>query len=279
MEDFFSLETRRLLEKLIDYGISALEAIAILVIGFWLSRYLSRYIYLLMAKKEVDASIRNFIKDFIQIFLNVLVVIIAISTIGISVTSILAIIGGAALGVGVGLQGSISNFAGGVMIILTKPFKSGDLIESGSHIGYVEKISLLNTTIRSPRNEIIIIPNAPLFSNPLSNFSTKDSFRIDIVAGVEVSADVHKLKPLIKEAIKKDELFFADKPIVVEIEQFAQDRLNLTIRTFSKPKYYWDAPLRLHQIVKDTIEENGYKIPVAQIQITNKNSDEDTKWN
>ncbi len=267
MEEFLDKETHIYLQKLIGFGIALLEAIAILVIGFWLSRIISKYICLLMEKREVELSTRNFLRDFLRILFNILVIVMAIHTAGIEVTSILAIIGGGAVGIGLGLQGSFSNFAGGIMIIFTKPFKTGDLIQSGDDIGYVEKISLLNTTIRSPRNEIIVLPNSPLFNHPLSNYSAKDTYRIDITVGVEYRSDIHRLSPLLKEAIRKHKIFIPGKPITAEIEAFTTDRIHLTVRAYTHPFNYFDAPLVLHGICKDTIEANGFVMPVAPREI------------
>lgn len=267
MTDFLDQFYTKYLDRIIDFGIDLLEAIAILVIGFWLVKLISKQIYYWMLKRNVDASARVFLKDIIQIILNILVIIIAINTAGIKVTSILALIGGAAVGVGLGLQGSFSNIAGGIMIILTHPFRVGDLIRSDKFEGIVEKINLLNTTIRGQRNELIVIPNSPLFNTTIQNFSAKDAYRIDITVGVEYRSDVHKLRPLLKEAIAREKMFLDYKPVVIEIEEFTTDRINLTVRAFSKPIYYWEAPLILHGICKDTIEAHGFKMPVAPREI------------
>ncbi len=279
MTDYLDQFYTKYLDRLVDFGIHVLEAVAILVIGFWLTKLISRYLYFLMVKRDVDSSSRIFLKDIFQITLNVFVVVIAINTAGIKVTSILALIGGAAVGVGLGLQGSFSNFAGGVMIILTKPFKIGDLIQSGENIGFVEKINLLNSTIRSPRNELIVMPNAPLFNNPLSNYSSKKAYRTDITVGVEYKSDVHRLKPLLKEKICQHEMFMQNKTVTVEIEQFTTDRINLTVRAFSNPRNYFDAPLILHGIAKDVIEANGFVMPVAPQEIKIIHENESTQRN
>ncbi|HLV24647.1 MAG TPA: mechanosensitive ion channel family protein [Moheibacter sp.] len=273
MRDFFSDFNSKYFDKFIDLSIGFLEGIAILVIGFWLARIVSKYAHLGMQKRGVEDSIRLFLKDIIQITLNILVIVIAINTVGIKVTSILALIGGAAVGVGLGLQGSFSNLASGVMIILTNPFRVGDLIKSENFEGIVEKINLLNTSIRGQRNELIVIPNAPLFNTTLQNFSSKSAYRIDITVGVENRSDLHKLRPILIQEISKNPMFLDYKPIVIEIEEFTPDRIHLTVRAYSKPKFYWDAPLILRGICKDTIETNGFKIPVAprEIKIINQN--------
>lgn len=279
MTDFLDQFYTKYLDRIINFGIDLLEAIAILVIGFWLVKLISKQIYYWMLKRNVDASARVFLKDIIQIILNILVIIIAINTAGIKVTSILALIGGAAVGVGLGLQGSFSNIAGGIMIILTHPFRVGDLIRSDKFEGIVEKINLLNTTIRGQRNELIVIPNSPLFNTTIQNFSAKDAYRIDITVGVEYRSDVHKLRPLLKEAIGREKMFLDYKPVVIEIEEFITDRINLTVRAFSKPIYYWEAPLILHGICKDTIEAHGFTMPVAPREIKIIHQNESTERN
>jgi len=275
MTDFLNNFNSKYFDKFIDFSIGFLEAIAILMIGFWLARIVSKYAHLGMQKRGVEDSLRIFLKDIVHITLNILVIIIAINTAGIKVTSILALIGGAAVGVGLGLQGSFSNLASGVMIILTNPFRVGDLIKSDKFEGIVEKINLLNTTIRGQRNELIVIPNAPLFNTSLQNFSAKGAYRIDITVGVEHRSDIHKLRPLLIGAISQDDMFLNHRPIVIEIEEFIKDRVNLTVRAYAKPKDYWDAPLILRGICKDTIEANGFRIPVAprEIKIINQNNE------
>ncbi|WP_461534416.1 mechanosensitive ion channel family protein [Sinomicrobium sp.] len=266
-EHILNIDPSILTEKLLNFGTSLLEAIAILVIGLWLSKMICRSVAILMQKRDIEHTTRNFLISFIRIILNTLVIIIAISSIGIKVTSILAVIGGSAVGIGLGLQGSFSNFAGGIMIIITRPFKTGDLIQTEEHIGYVENIHLLNTVIRSPRNELIILPNAPLFNTPLSNYSAKDAYRIDITVGVAYRSDIQKLRPLLKEAIGRSEMFMSDKRLTVEIEQFTHDRIHLTVRAYTAPTNYFDAPLVLHDICKNVIEDNGFVIPVNPQEI------------
>lgn len=273
MKEFIAgIQEDAYLQKIITNGVLVVQAIFILVVGFWISKQIRKYLIVFVEKKGIDPSVGGFLTKSVVILLKTVVVLIAVNTIGIEVTSILAIIGGATLGLGMGLQGGLSNFAAGVMIISTKPFKVGDLIQSGDNIGYVKKINFLNTAIRSVRNEVITLPNAPLFGNPLHNYSEKEYYRIDIFVGLEYKSDIEKFRPLLIDAIQQDDLFLKDQPVRVEIDEFLEDRLKLVVRAFVHPKDYWEGPLRLHGIVNKCVETHSYKVPISPREIYIQNN-------
>lgn len=253
-----------LIESVINFGGNILFAIGILIIGFWFSKKLTRLIHLRMTKSNVDPGLRSFLKNTIYLGLNIMVVLIATMQLGIEITSVIALIGGAAVGLGMGLQGGISNFAAGVMIIMTKPFSVGDLIKTHDYMGYVERIDLLNSTLRTVKNELVIIPNSELFNKPIINYSEKKVIRIDTQVGISYKDNFDELKTALKKAIKEEEIFLNSRPITVEIEAFGDSSVNLTIRAFTAVSNYWDAPLKLNYIARKTINENGFTIPFPQ---------------
>ena len=253
-----------LIESAISYGLKAVMSLAIVIGGFWLISKLQNLISKNLEKRELDISIINFVSSIVGMLLKIMILLAAISTAGVEVTSFLAILGGAALGLGMGLQGGLSNFASGVLILLVKPFKTGDLIKADGHMGYVERIDLLNTSIIPPSHETIIIPNADIFSSPIFNYSIKGIVRIDIVVGISYDDDFESLRPLMKQAITEDDIFTRKSSSVVEIENFGDSSINIAIKAYARTQNYWNAEFKLNEIARRVINENGFTIPFPQ---------------
>lgn len=272
LDFFYDKETSKSLDLLLEFIPKALTFVAILVIGFWLVSKLMHYVNVLMVRRNLDMSVRGFLKDIIHIILNVLVVLLAVNNLGIEITSVLALIGGAALGLGMGLQGGLSNFAGGVMIIITKPFKVGDLINTQNQTGYVERIDMFNTTLRTVQNEVVVLPNAPIFNSTVTNYSAKGTVRTDVTVGIEYDCDHKKLSQLIREAIRKQPFFSDEYPIIIGIEAFDDSSIRLCVRAYAKVVDFWEAPLKLNQIIKETMDQHGYTIPFPQRDLNIKHN-------
>src|SRR5690606_32758745 len=236
-----------LVQELIRYGIKIGVAILILALGFWLGNKLKGLIRRRMVRREVDPSIREFILPVIDVIFKILVVLTAINTVGIQVTSFAAILAGLAAGIGLSLQGSLSNFAGGLLIIFFKPFKVGDYIEALNNGGPVEYISILYTTIVTPENNVVILPNSALLNNPVKNYSVKDIRRLDINIVISYNDDVHKAQQILKEMLENDPMTLNNEPITVEVLEFADSSINLAVRSYVKSENYWDTYFRLYK--------------------------------
>lgn len=256
-----------LVQELIRYGIKIGVAILILALGFWLGNKLKGLIRKRMVRREVEPSIREFILPVIDVIFKILVVLTAINTVGIQVTSFAAILAGLAAGIGLSLQGSLSNFAGGLLIIFFKPFKVGDYIEALNNGGTVESISILYTTIVTPENNVVILPNSALLNNPVKNYSVKDIRRLDINIGISYNDDVHKAQQILKEMLENDPMTLNNEPITVEVLEFADSSINLAVRSYVKSENYWNTYFRLYKKTKEILDQNGISIPFPQTEM------------
>lgn len=256
-----------LIQKVIEYGIKIGVAILILAIGFWIASKLKGFIRRRMIRREVEPSIREFLLPIIGIVFKILVILTAVNTVGIQITSFAAILAGLAAGIGLSLQGSLSNFAGGLLIIFFKPFKVGDYIMALNNAGTVESISILYTTLITPENLVIILPNSTLLNNPVTNYSVKDTRRLEIKIGISYNDDVEKTLQILKEMLEKEPLVLNEEEITVEVLEFAASSVNLAVRAYVKRVDYWEAYFKLYKKTKQILDENEITIPFPQTEM------------
>lgn len=262
-----------LIDEAVKFAIQIGIALVILVIGFWITSKIKNIIRDRMIRRNLDASIREFVLPIISILLKLMVVLSAINAVGIQITSFAAILAGLAAGIGLSLQGSLSNFAGGLLIIIFKPFKVGDVIEVLGHAGTVESISILYTTIVTDRQQVVTLPNASALNNPVINYSIKNTRRIDINLAFSHSEDIEKAQTVLKELFENEPLILKESPITVEITDFANDRVNLAARGFAKRQDYGTALFKLNKEVKQILDTHEIAIAPAHsdIRIINEN--------
>lgn len=263
-----------LIDEAVKFGIQILIALVILVVGFWLSSKIKNIIRNRMIKRSLDASIREFILPIISILLKLMVVLSAINAVGIQITSFAAILAGLAAGIGLSLQGSLSNFAGGLLIIIFKPFKVGDVIEVLGHAGTVESISILYTTIVTDRQQVVTLPNSSALNNPVINYSIKDTRRVDINIAFSHSENIEKAQSVLKQLLENEPLVLKSSPITVEITDFTNDRVNIAARAFVKRQDYGTALFKLNKETKHVLDTNEIAIAPshADIRIINENN-------
>jgi len=192
--DNLSKYSDRAIELLMDYGPRLLLAIITLIVGLWLIGRLVKFTKRLMDKRDFDNSLKSFLSSIISVLLKVLLVISVMSMIGIAMTSFIAILGAAGLAVGLALSGTLQNFAGGVMIMIFKPFQVGDFIEAQGHTGSVKEIQIFNTILKTPDNKTIIIPNGGLSTDSIVNFSTEETRRVDFTFGIGYNDNIDQVK-------------------------------------------------------------------------------------
>lgn len=252
------------IDLLIRQSVKVFVGILIIVVGFWLANRLKKIIRNRMVNRNVDASIREFILPVISVVFKIMVILSAVSTVGIKVTSFAAIMAGLAAGVGLSLQGSLSNFAGGLLIILFKPFKVGDYIVALEKGGTVESISILYTTLVTPDHVVITLPNSTLLNNPVTNYSIKDTRRLVIKVGISYSDDMEKAQQVLKDMLKEEPMILKDQEVVVEVLEFAETSINLAVWGFVKRDEYWKAYYKLYKKTKEKLDENDIKIPFPQ---------------
>jgi len=237
------MQKQEILDKVyefaITYGISLMAAILIFIIGKWAAKVLSRFVEKLMDKAKVEKTLASFVSHIVYFGLMVVVVIAALNKLGIQTTSFIAIIGAAGLAVGLALQGSLSNFAAGVLLVIFKPFKVGDFIEAGGVMGTVQEVQIFNTVLNAPDNRRIIVPNAQVTGTSITNFSDIKNRRIDLIFGISYSDSMKKAKEVLLEVVKSDPRILKDPAPVVAVSELGDSSVNLVCRPWVKPGDYW----------------------------------------
>lgn len=250
-----------------DYGLKLLGALVVLVIGLWIIKLITRGSHKLMDKSQVEPSLKTFTKSLISILLKVLLVISVLGMLGIQMTSFIAILGAAGLAIGMALSGTLQNFAGGVMILIFKPFKVGDFIEAQGHMGSVKEIQIFVTVLTTPDNKTIFIPNGSLSNNSLTNFTRQPTRRVDWTFGIAYGDDYDKAKAFILGLISEDKRILADPEPFVALSQLADSSVNLTVRAWVNAADYWGVLFDLNEKYYKNAGAAGISIPFPQLDV------------
>lgn len=252
---------------LIEYGPKVLLAIAVLVIGLLIIGWITSTVNKIMKKRGVDESLRPFLKSLIGASLKVMLVISVISMIGVATTSFVAVIGAAGLAIGLALSGTLQNFAGGVIILLLKPFKVGDWIEAQGHSGNVSEIQIFMTILKTPDNKTIILPNGALSTGALVNYSTEELRRVDLVIGASYDADVDHVKATLQGIIDNDSRILKDPAPAILLSGLANSSVNFTLRLWVGAADYWGVHFDFHENVKRVFDREKIGIPYPQMDV------------
>jgi len=251
-------------EFALTYGINFIAAILIFLVGKWLARWLSTVFEKALIKSKVDQTLAKFVKNLSYAGLMTVVVIAALNKLGVQTTSFIAIIGAAGLAVGLALQGSLANFAAGVMLILFRPFKVGDFITAAGTMGSVMEIQIFNTILAHPDNRKIVVPNSKITGDIISNFSDIERRRIDLVFGISYEDDMKKAKEALMDLVNADDRILKDPAPVVAVSELADSSVNLVCRPWVKPGDYWAVYFDITEKGKEALEANGMTIPFPQ---------------
>ena len=254
-------------DKLIDKAPELISAVLILIIGKIVADILKKITISLMTKSKVDHTLIGFTTSLGHATVMVIIVIAALSKLGFQTTSFVAILGAAGLAIGLALQGSLSNFAAGVLMIVFKPFKVGDFIEGGGVTGSVEDISIFTTIMTTPDNKKVIVPNAKMSSDNIINFGANGTRRVDLSAGISYSDDMQKTKELLLTMLKKDSRVLKTPAPVVGVTELGDSSVNLVVRPWCKAADYWDVHFDMTQAIKETLDANDISIPFPQRDI------------
>lgn len=250
-----------------EYGLKVIGAIAIFVIGKWVAKKLSGLIKKMMDRGNIDSTLSAFIASLVDILLMVVVVLAAIHNLGIDTTSFIAILGAAGLAVGLALQGTFGNIGSGVILILFRPFEVGDFVTVAGESGTVEAITLFNTTLLTPDNKVILIPNSAVASGNITNFSKKETRRVDFVFGIGYDDDLKLAKATLQEILDADMRILKDPESFIGVGELADSSVNFTVRVWVKASDYWGVYFDTIEKVKLTFDEKGISIPYPQMQI------------
>ncbi|MFH1894093.1 MAG: mechanosensitive ion channel domain-containing protein [Candidatus Zixiibacteriota bacterium] len=246
------------------YGIRIIGAIAIIVIGRIVVGILTKMIKRLMKKSTVDETLTKFAVSLARIGLMVFVFVAALGTLGVETASFAAVIAAAGLAIGFALQGSLSNFAAGVMLITFRPFKADDFVEAGGATGTVEAVNIFNTIMKSPDNKRLIIPNSRITGDSIINYSAKETRRVDMVFGIGYGDDIRKAKATLEQILASDERILKDPAPTVAVSELADSSVNFVVRPWVKTSDYWTVLFDITEKVKLTFDERGISIPFPQ---------------
>ena len=266
------------LEKLFDEGsqwlpwlteksVSIVVGIIIFFIGKIIAHRVSDWIEQRLLKSKVDKAVAGFASSILYALMFAGVVLMALGQVGVETTSFIAILGAAGLAVGLALQGSLSNFASGVLIILLRPFRAGDFVDAGGQTGTIDRIELFHTYMKTPDNRVIIMPNSSIMDGSIINFSREATRRLDLVIGISYDSDIKQARELMKQIIEADERALKDPALVIWVSELADSSVNFSVRVWVNAGDYWALRSDLLEKIKYTFDENGVGIPFPQMDV------------
>lgn len=251
-----------------DNAANVIVAILILIIGLWLSNKIVKLVQKIMAKRSVDITLQKFLGDLLNWALKILVFITAVAQVGVETTSFIAILGAAGLAVGLALQGSLANFAGGALIMIFKPFKVGDLIEAQGEIGVVKEIQIFVTKLNSPQNKLIIIPNGTLSNGNIINYTEEGTLRVDLTFGVGYDEDIKKTKEVLMQVLLSNPDVLKNPAPTINVSELADSSVNFAVRPWVKTENYWKVYFNVLEEGKLALDKAGIEIPYPhQVEI------------
>ena len=254
----------KFMDKIIGFLPSLIGAIIVLFVGVWICRLIRKFVRRLMVARSVDITIQNFVNELLRWVLYIILFLTVIQKVGVPVSSFLGALAAAGVAIGLALQGSLSNFAGGIMLLILKPFRIGDSIEVKGHLGTVERIGMFYTTIIKFGNERVIIPNGPLFSDNIINYSQNPTRRDNIIVGIGYGSDLKKAKEILYSLTQSCPTALQDPAPVVYVNELADSSVNFTVRVWSRTEHYWDTHFYLIEQIKLTFDKEGIEIPFPQ---------------
>jgi len=248
----------------LEYAPKLALAILTLIIGLWLISGVSKLVKISMKRSKVDPTLIPFMDSLVSWLLKVLLFISVASMIGIATTSFIAVLGAAGLAIGLALQGSLANFAGGVLIMIFKPYKVGDLIESQGHLGVVKEVQIFNSILISPQSKQVIIPNGAVSNGPIVNYTVEGKIRVDLTVGIAYNADIDLAKSVLMEVLTSNEKVLSEPAPFVGVSEMADSSVNFAVRPHCLPEHYWDVFFDVNEAMKKALDKNNISIPFPQ---------------
>lgn len=259
--DKVGLYTEKAIELLMSWGPKLVLAIVILVAGIIIINSFSRFLRKFMKKRDVDPTLIPFLVGLISTILKVMLIISVVDIVGVKTTSFVAVLGAAGLAVGLALQGSLSNFAGGALIMIFKPYKVGDYIEAQGEAGTVRAVQIFNTVLNTPDNRRVIIPNGAISGGTITNFSAEETRRMDLVFGIGYDDDLEKAKNVLKDMTAADERILPDPAPFIGVTELGDSSVNLVVRIWCKKEDYWNIHFDWQNNVKLRFDKENITIP------------------
>lgn len=257
----------QLSELLSSFGISLFIALSILIIGRQVVKILIKLISTALERSNTEDTVRIFVTNLLNTLLMIVVFIAAINQLGIQTTSIIAVLGAAGLAIGLALQGSLSNFAAGILIVIYRPYKVGDYIQADNHLGTVDDIQIFSTVLKTPDNKLVIVPNGSIMNGSIVNFSNQDKRRVDIVASCSYEDDIDKVKSVLADILSKDDRILNEPKPRIAVSELADSSVNFIVRPWVKNSDYIDVYYSLLEEIKKRFDQEGIAIPYPQTDV------------
>lgn len=261
------------LDKLADWGIevgkSILSAVIIYIVGRFLIKQISRIVVKILEKRKLEISVQTFLRSFLNLTLNLVLAFAIISKLGVETTSLAALLASAGVAIGMALSGNLSNFAGGLIILVFKPFKVGDYIESDAQKvgGTVREIQIFHTILTTPENKVIYVPNGSLSSNAIVNYSKQDKRRVELVIGVEYGEDYNRVREVLERIIKEDSRILQDPAPFIGLGALSASSVDIKLRVWTSTEEYWNVYFDLNKVVYETFNKEGIGFPFPQLTV------------
>lgn len=259
-----SISTDKLIELVQSYGLPLIWAIVVFIIGRIVARIITKVVVKMMNRANIDETLIKFTKTVIYVALMIFVILASLGKLGIETTSFAAILAAAGLAIGLSLQGTLGNFASGFMLILFRPFKVGDFVEAGGVSGVVEEIQIFSTRMRSGDNKEITVPNGQIVGSTITNYSAKETRRVDLVVGVGYDDDLKKVRAVLEDILAKDERILKDPAPTIGVSELADSSVNFVVRPWVKSGDYWPVLFDTQETVKLRFDAEGISIPYPQ---------------
>lgn len=254
-------------ELVMIYGMKIVMAVVVFVVGKVIAAWVAKTLAKGMALKGIDSAVAAFVKNIAFCVMYAVVIIAALGQLGVQTAAFVAVVGAAGLAVGLALQGSLANFAAGVLLILFRPFKAGDYVEAGGTAGVIRDISIFQTTMLTPCNKTVIVPNGAIMGNNITNYSTQSERRLDLVIGVSYSSNLELVKQELMNVVQADERVLKDKDVTIGVAELANSSINLVCRPWVKTSDYWPLKFDLLENIKKRFDEVGIEIPFPQMDV------------
>ncbi|MEJ8554662.1 mechanosensitive ion channel family protein [Tepidibacter sp. Z1-5] len=252
------------------YGMNILGSILIVVIGMFFSKKVKSITNRFLKKSNIDKSLISFVSQLVYVLCVVFVSVSALNNLGMPTTSFVAVLGASGFAVGLAFQGTLSNFASGILILIFKPFRTGDYIQGASTEGSVEEIQIFNTILKTPDNKTIIVPNTKLTSDNIINFTLQDKRRIDFIFGISYDSDIRTAKNIIKKVFDEEDKVLKEPQPIIGVQELADSSINIAARPWVKTSDYWDEYYALMEKIKYEFDKNGIEIPYPQSVVYHK---------
>jgi small conductance mechanosensitive channel len=256
--------SEKALAILTEFGIDLIAAIATLLIGIWIAKWIRRFVRRVLSRTNFDEILIRFLGNLVYTGLLAVVVLAAVAQLGVQTASLIAVLGAAGLAVGLAMQGSLSNFAAGVLMLIFRPFKAGDYVECAGTAGVVDDVHIFNTRLRTPDNKVVIVPNSEIYSGTITNYSALETRRLSLVYGVSYAEDIDKVKAVIHDVLAADQRVLSDPAPTVALLELADSSVNFAVRPWVATADYWPVLFDLNETIKKRFDAEGISIPFPQ---------------